>query len=208
MADHVPYHRSNLREALLNRAVVVLEERGAAELSLRELARDVGVSHAAPARHFADRRQLLEALALEGFRLLEIELRDAISTHDDPYEQARAVAASYIDFTVSRVNIAELMFRHDAGDDRGVIGERATGAFQPLLQLFQEAEGAGLVDQGEAAGAATLFLATLQGTAALVNCGVVEAEAVSGLIDTAVPRFVARHEGRRMVWRSQPDVSS
>jgi hypothetical protein len=51
-----PYHHGNLRTALLTQAERTVRERGVKELSLRELARDVGVSHAAPRRHFPDRR--------------------------------------------------------------------------------------------------------------------------------------------------------
>ena len=63
-----PYHHGNLRPALLGAAERALA-RGR-ELSLRELAREIGVSHAAPRRHFADKQALLDALALDGFERL------------------------------------------------------------------------------------------------------------------------------------------
>ena len=50
-----PYHHGNLRTALLDAAERTMRDRGVQDLSLRELARDVGVSHGAPRRHFADR---------------------------------------------------------------------------------------------------------------------------------------------------------
>ncbi|MEW2235322.1 helix-turn-helix domain-containing protein, partial [Streptomyces sp. NPDC024062] len=62
-----PYHHGNLRTDLLDAAERSLRAHGAEQLSLRDLARDVGVSHAAPRRHFADRRALLDALAESGF---------------------------------------------------------------------------------------------------------------------------------------------
>src|SRR5258708_35477325 len=72
-----PYHHGNLRTALLAAAEVTVRERGVQELSLRELARDVGVSHGAPRRHFPDRQALLDALAESGFVRLGTELRAA-----------------------------------------------------------------------------------------------------------------------------------
>ena len=63
-----PYHHGNLRAALLESAERTLSQSGASELSLRELARQVGVSHAAPRRHFADKQALLDALAEDGLR--------------------------------------------------------------------------------------------------------------------------------------------
>src|SRR5687768_11097515 len=100
MADNLSYRRSNLREVLLDRAMVVLQDRGAGALSLRELARDVGVSHTAPARHFADRRQLLEAVAVEGFGLLAVRMSDAVASATEPHVQARLVAQAYVAFAI------------------------------------------------------------------------------------------------------------
>ncbi|MFI1464248.1 TetR/AcrR family transcriptional regulator [Nocardia carnea] len=183
-----PYRRSNLRDVLLDRAMTVLQDRGAGALSLRELARDVGVSHTAPARHFADRHQLLEAVAVEGFRKLATEIRNAIAAANEPSVQAYLAAQAYITFTIEKANLVDVMFRHEAG--RGdAIGQSAAAAFEPLLHLFQGAETRG-TEGADAATTATLFLATLQGITALVNCGVVPPDAASGLIDNAVPRFI------------------
>ena len=68
MGSSRPYHHGNLREALLVQAMTTLREGGVEALSLRELARAVGVSHAAPRRHFPDRQALLDALAERGLR--------------------------------------------------------------------------------------------------------------------------------------------
>ena len=68
--DARPYHHGNLRTALLEAAERTLRERGVQALSLRELAREVGVSHGAPRRHFPDRQALLDALARAGFERL------------------------------------------------------------------------------------------------------------------------------------------
>src|SRR3954462_2477969 len=73
-----PYHHGNLRSALLERAHRTVRERGVQALSLRELARDAGVSHGAPRRHFPDRDALLDALAMSGFEHLGRELEQAV----------------------------------------------------------------------------------------------------------------------------------
>ena len=65
-----PYHHGNLRGALLDAAERTVRERGVQALSLRELAREIGVSHGAPRRHFPDRQALLDALAESGFERL------------------------------------------------------------------------------------------------------------------------------------------
>jgi AcrR family transcriptional regulator len=98
MADR-PYHHGNLRTALLAEAERTLREQGIGQLTLRDLARQAGVSHAAPRRHFADRQALLDALAEAGFLRLGDELRAAIESAGDDYEtQLRAAATAYIRF--------------------------------------------------------------------------------------------------------------
>src|SRR3954467_5550614 len=74
MARPRPYHHGNLREELLREGERALESGGAAGLSLREVARAIGVSHAAPRRHFADKQALLDALAEAGFARLGADL--------------------------------------------------------------------------------------------------------------------------------------
>lgn len=95
----LPYHHGNLREALLERAAEVIAERGVEAVSLRGLARDLGVSHTAPSRHFADRRALLTELAKDGFRR-SIEAMDAgaEAAGPDPIARYRALGRSYVRF--------------------------------------------------------------------------------------------------------------
>src|SRR5258708_21668319 len=71
------YHHGDLRAAILTEAARLVDERGPDRVSLRELAREAGVSHAAPAHHFTDPRGLFPALAPQGWRLLPQALADA-----------------------------------------------------------------------------------------------------------------------------------
>jgi AcrR family transcriptional regulator len=68
------YHHGNLRQALIDAALALIAERGPVGFSLAELARAVGVSPAAPYRHFRDRGALLAEIARQGFELFEAEL--------------------------------------------------------------------------------------------------------------------------------------
>jgi len=93
------YHHGNLREALLDRAAQVIAEQGVEAISLRALARDLGVSHAAPSRHFADRRALLCELAKQGFRRsADAMAAGAEQAGDDPVARYRALGRSYVRF--------------------------------------------------------------------------------------------------------------
>ncbi|CAM5741957.1 TetR/AcrR family transcriptional regulator OS=Streptomyces alboniger OX=132473 GN=CP975_06060 PE=4 SV=1 [Streptomyces alboniger] len=77
-----PYHHGDLRRAILAAALDVIAADGPGALSLRDLARRAGVSHAAPAHHFKDRTGLLTAIAAEGFGLLAATLADAADLKD------------------------------------------------------------------------------------------------------------------------------
>ncbi|MEU0073168.1 TetR/AcrR family transcriptional regulator [Streptomyces sp. NPDC006332] len=77
-----PYHHGDLRRAILTAALDVIAADGPSALSLRDLARRAGVSHAAPAHHFKDRTGLLTAIAAEGFGLLAATLADAADLKD------------------------------------------------------------------------------------------------------------------------------
>lgn len=93
------YHHGNLRAALLERAAEVIAESGIEALTLRGLARDLGVSHAAPRAHFADRGALLRELAKEGFRLsVEAMNAGADAAGSDPVARYRALGRSYVRF--------------------------------------------------------------------------------------------------------------
>ncbi|MET9127338.1 TetR/AcrR family transcriptional regulator [Streptomyces sp. NPDC004528] len=72
-----PYHHGDLRRAILSAALDVIATAGPSALSLRDLARRAGVSHAAPAHHFKDRTGLLTAIAAEGHGLLAASLTEA-----------------------------------------------------------------------------------------------------------------------------------
>ncbi|MEU6858278.1 TetR/AcrR family transcriptional regulator [Glycomyces sp. NPDC046736] len=188
MTSYRPYHHGNLRQAVLDEASAVVRDRGAAELSLREIAATIGVTHAAPRRYFSGRQELLDAVAVEGFTRLGTRLRKASGERDHP-GRLRAVAQAYLDFAVAEANLLELMFAHKRGPGGEAVSTSAESAFAPILQLFQRSEAEGLLPDGGAVRLSVVFLATLQGLAGLVNCGVVPLDQVSELVDEAVARF-------------------
>jgi AcrR family transcriptional regulator len=103
-----PYHHGNLRQALLEAALVILEQQGEAGLGLRDLARAVGVSAAAPYRHFDSRAALLEALAVTGFQRFSARMNAvAQSQPDDPLA---AMGKTYVIFALQNANLFRLMF--------------------------------------------------------------------------------------------------
>jgi len=105
------YHHGDLHNSLLQAADCLLEETGAARLSLREVAKRAGVSHTAPYRHFSNRAALLEAVAISGFNRLKCRLEAAeTSAPQDPVAQLRAAGHAYLDLAVNNPEHTRLMF--------------------------------------------------------------------------------------------------
>jgi AcrR family transcriptional regulator len=108
-ATAAPYHHGNLRNALITEGRRALEEIGARELSLRYLARAVGVSEAAPSRHFAGKDGLLAAIAADGFRDLAA-LRSEIQASDDTaMAKAYRMMRVYVEFAQRHKGLFDLM---------------------------------------------------------------------------------------------------
>ncbi|GAA2687342.1 MULTISPECIES: TetR/AcrR family transcriptional regulator [Actinosynnema] len=104
-----PYHHGDLRRAVLAAAVTAITESGPAAVSLRDLARRVGVSHAGPVHHFKDKAGLLTALATEGFVLLS----DALAATRDAGGDFTEIGVAYVRFAVEHRAHFEVMFRPD-----------------------------------------------------------------------------------------------
>ncbi|MFI7575148.1 TetR/AcrR family transcriptional regulator [Micromonospora sp. NPDC049497] len=118
------YHHGDLRRALLAAAVEAIGEAGPGALSLRDLARRAGVSHAAPAHHFGDKAGLLTAVAAQGFDLLA----DALRAADGGLLE---VGVAYVGFAVEHRAHFEVMFRSDllrADDPELLAAQERSGA--------------------------------------------------------------------------------
>src|SRR5258707_11402474 len=149
MADRRSHH-GYLRAAWLAQAERTLRERGSEELSLRELARGVGVSHGAPRRHFADRQALLDALAEAGFARLGAELRAAVEGAGEDFEvRLRATAAAYVRFATRDAALLELMFAGKSQAQSGALHEAAERAFSVILELIEQGEADGVLEGGD-----------------------------------------------------------
>jgi AcrR family transcriptional regulator len=186
-----PYHHGNLRTALLEQAERTVRERGVQELSLRELAREAGVSHAAPRRHFADRQALLDALAETGFARLGTELRVAADAAGEDFEpRLQATAAAYVRFATRDAALLELMFAGKHREETGALHEAADRAFAILLELIEQGQAQRALEAGDPERVGLVLFATVQGIAALVTAGIVAPEEVDGLVADAIAHFL------------------
>lgn len=128
-----PYHHGALRDALLQAAERVLERDGISGLTLRAVAREAGVSHAAPAHHFGDLTGLLSELAATGFRQFNAAMAAAGRPDLPPCERAMARAKSFVAYARAHPGMYGLMFRTERVDySRASLHEAAQIAFAGL----------------------------------------------------------------------------
>ncbi len=156
-----PYHHGNLRTELLDAAVAAIEDAGPTALSLRELARRVGVTHAAPAHHFGDKTGLLTAVAAEGLRLLAADLRAAWERSGSFLE----VGLAYVGFATRHRAHFEVMFRPELYrvDDPDVAAARD----EMTALLVESAAQVSDATEGDQAGALVAGWSLMHGLATL-----------------------------------------
>jgi AcrR family transcriptional regulator len=133
-SEDSPYHHGALRDALLKAAETVLERDGLAGLTLRAVAREAGVSHAAPTHHFGDLTGLVSELAAIGFRQFNAAMAAAgAAAGGTPMEKALARAKAYVAYAQAHPGMYGLMFRTERLDmKRPSLHEAAEASFAGL----------------------------------------------------------------------------
>jgi AcrR family transcriptional regulator len=127
------YHHGNLRRALIDTALAMLEQVGPEELSLRAVAAAAGVSRAAPYAHFADKNALVAAVAQVGFERLAAEmLRGGGGGGADAETRFLAVGRGYVRFALGNPNLFKLMFsaQLDPLRDRAEVDRGSRGTYE------------------------------------------------------------------------------
>ena len=131
--DDAPYHHGALHEALLKAAEKVLERDGLQGLTLRAVAREAGVSHAAPTHHFGDLTGLVSELAAIGFRQFNAAMAAAGSNDTSGLLKAMARAKAYVAYARAHPGMYGLMFRTERLDmTRPSLHEAASASFAGL----------------------------------------------------------------------------
>lgn len=133
------YHHGDLRNSLLEAAEAFVEQNGLAGVSLREVAKQAGVSHTAPYRHFKDKTDLLIALAQIGFGRLADAMEDCVREFPDaPTKQLKQAAIAYIQLVLEHPQVNQLMFGGVVDHSRITesLQQEADRAFQGLLRII------------------------------------------------------------------------
>jgi len=187
-----PYHHGNLRQELLRVAEAALETRGIQQLSLRELSRELGVSHASPQRHFATKQELINALAIAGFdRLNSATARAAEARGRDFKARLVNMALAYVEFARKHPALLALMF--EAKRQPAVPPELHAAlfaAFSHMPRILQEGQESGRIVPGDPYRMALTIGAALHGLVALAIDGKVKGVTLKALVPETIQHIV------------------
>jgi AcrR family transcriptional regulator len=185
------YHHGDLRAALLARAEQTLRERGLGALSLRELARDLGVSNAAPSRHFKDKQALLDALALAGFDRLIDALVASQRSGGSFADRLRALAGCYADFAATNAELLDMMYtaKHASAASESLVAA-GSRLGEIALALIAEGQRAGEVRSGAPESLGLVLFSAVHGYAGLVASGVIPAQVAEVGLDHVIEHLL------------------
>jgi AcrR family transcriptional regulator len=187
-----PYHHGHLREALLRAAEKALETGGVQSISLRELSRELGVSHTSPRRHFADKQALLDALALRGFERFDEALERAAGKRGQDFKaHLTKLARAYVGFALKHPALLSLMFETKQRPDapRELL-EASEKAFSHAPATFVEAQAAGEVVPGDPARLALVVFSALLGLVSISTDGKFKGVSLDYLTGEIIERMI------------------
>jgi len=156
------YHHGNLKSALVVQAIKLLESEGLSAMSLRRVARETGVSQAAPYSHFKDKRALLAAVASEGYKRFAARMRNEAELDPDHY--TISLGKGYVFFALENPALFHLMFDGEIAEhlDLNAMDKEAYESYQLLVDGVAQHPISGKLDTAVAwslvHGLATLLL--------------------------------------------------
>jgi AcrR family transcriptional regulator len=165
------YYDGDLRRDLVDEALELVGREGPSAVSLRSLARRLGVSHAAPANHFPDKASLFTAIAIEGFRLLAAAVEDGarrVGPDATARQRFRAAGQAYTSFALAHPAHFAVMWQrdllHQDDPDLAAAGDRT---FELLLAGVRDAQAEGWAPGADPRTVALLAWSVVHGLAAL-----------------------------------------
>jgi len=198
------YHHGEMRKALTQAALEIVAASGVANLSLREIARRIGVSTAAPYFHFKDRQSLLIEIAIDGYSTLLGQLQAAQQVESSPQRQLERAVVTYLSFSRNhRAHYAIMFLGQFTGHERF---DEMVGIANQCLELVRASIAQGIgSNQKEVAPAAFCAWSLLHGIAMLDQNGVLSESAneqeslgVGGVLSIVEGSSVfAKHRGRQ-----------
>ena len=192
-ASERPYHHGHLREALLKAAEKALVHGGVKSISLRELSRELGVSHTSPRRHFASKQDLLDALALRGFERFDETVGRATRQQrgQDFKTRLTRLARAYVGFALKYPALLSLMFEAKHRPDAPLeLLEASERAFGHAHFTFSEGQAAGEVIPGDPWRLSVVVFSALLGLVSISDNGKFKGIPLDRLVGEIIERII------------------
>jgi len=191
------YHHGDLRNALLEASERLLAKTGVAALSLREVAKQAGVSHAAPYRHFKGKAALMSGLAQSGFDRLRSAIRMAADKIPfDPEQKLVEASVAYVHMALRHPELMQLMFSAAQGQavDRE-LRQASMATLDPLVDIINAGIEAGVFRDRNASELALVAWTSMHGlamlfAARLMEIDVADKKSLDGLIRSVAQNVI------------------
>ena len=159
------YHHGDLKNALIRAGIEILSKEGVQALSLRKVAKQAGVSHAAPYAHFADKQALIAAIAAEGYKKLYEQLITAKEQEEDPLTCLVAVAFAYVQFAIDEPDHFRITFSGavEAEQNYPEYVEQSKRCFALVVAVVADCQRHGVLIQGNTQLVAVSIWASIHG---------------------------------------------
>ncbi|MEM7132823.1 MAG: TetR/AcrR family transcriptional regulator [Chloroflexota bacterium] len=189
------YHHGDLRNALIDAGLAILQEEGNEALTLRSVARRANVSHAAPYRHFADKHELLSAIATQGFEMLDKAMEAVIGDHpDDAKRRLIEIGVNYVRFGTEYPAHIALMFSNLLSQGQSEeLSAAASHTYESLVQAVEDAQAAGEIGPGDSNELANSHWALVHGLTMLIKEGMLvhnQSARLSEVVRTAIGHLI------------------
>jgi len=210
--EQLSYHHGDLRNTLVNVGLSMLNDKGVAGISMREIARNIGVGHNAPYRHFRNKQALLEAIASDGFRRLKARnTRLELEFANDPEAQLFESAMHIIGMAADQSNLFQLMFGGHLQPQKSGSGlkKAADEAMQSLVGIIKNGQKQRVFIKGDPTTLALSAMSMVQGVAIMVFCGKLrpqiksQSSSQSSSRPSSRPMDEAQAERQDKVWANQ-----
>ncbi|MFT4823717.1 MAG: AcrR family transcriptional regulator [Halioglobus sp.] len=165
------YHHGDLRCALLDAALDIISEHGPRQLTIREVARKVGVSHTAPYRHFANKDDLIVAVVKQGFELMHQTMQEAkAAAEPDPLSQFAASGTAYIDFALDHRAYYRVMYSGDLLSSTGqhTLQHTTSETFADVVNDIRTCQELNIIRPGDPTLQALTLLSSIHGFVTMV----------------------------------------